>query len=174
MANRPRGVSGGSGDPGAAVLKVWTYNMRVAQAARTVDHRHLQRVTYAQKRGAAVEAKNTCTKIIKLAEARIGRELKAGRERGEIATQRERTGKAVLEKHQDGKPTLADIGISYDQSVDYQILGEAPETVIVETVDHAADERLVQVDAALGPQAKARNVLIPIMTNVGLASKTGS
>src|SRR4051812_41030759 len=82
-------------------------------------------------RDLAVEAKNTCTRIVKLAEAGIGRELKAARERGGIA-RRHSGRKAAVKGSQElvGDPhqlipTLRDLGISRDQSVDYQILASA-------------------------------------------------
>lgn len=97
---------------------------------------------YARKKDAALHAQNRCTQVVALCERRIGKELIEGKERGEIAGQKDawRWRKDQIGDSNLVKPTLADLGLTANQSSDYQALARAPEKLIHETVVKANAE----------------------------------
>jgi hypothetical protein len=94
---------------------------------------------YARKMKAAVEAKNECELVVLLAEARIGAELKAAQERGEVATQE--SGRPVSARASGTSPaTLPEIGISSQRASDMKRLAEKGEAAIRDEVKQATSE----------------------------------
>lgn len=78
---------------------------------------------YAAKHKLAQEAQDACTKIVVMAERRIGQELIAAQQRGELARADGSTHHRRAEGLQDAKPfvpTLADIGVSYRQAHEFR------------------------------------------------------
>ena len=96
---------------------------------------------YTRKMKAAIEAQNQCQLVVLLAEARIGAELKAAQERGEIATRAD--GPAVRDHVQgsDKITTLPEIGIPRQRASEMKKLAEAGEAAIREEVSRANEER---------------------------------
>jgi hypothetical protein len=96
---------------------------------------------YARKMKAAVEAKNECELVVMLAEARIGAELKAAQERGEVATRGDslRVGPEVPERN-IGKATLPEIGLTRKQAMEAKRLAAAGEPAIRAEVRRATEE----------------------------------
>lgn len=100
---------------------------------------------YTRKMKAAVEAQNRCELVVLLAEARIGAELKAAQERGEVAA---RGNPPAGNQHQRdvrspdiAPPTLSEIGIPRQRAAEMKKLAEAGETRIRDEVARASDER---------------------------------
>lgn len=92
---------------------------------------------YATKLKAALEAQNQCQLVVLLAEARIGVELKAAQERGEVATQGDRSnvrGADIL------TVTLPEIGIPRQRASEMKKLAEAGPERIREEVQRATEE----------------------------------
>ncbi|MBI0432212.1 hypothetical protein, partial [Roseomonas sp. KE0001] len=89
--------------------------------------------TYARKMKAAVAAKNECELVVLLAEARIGAELRAAQERGEVATQN-RAGANIPNgvRSSDTVPsTLPEIGIPRQRAFEMKRLAEAVEAFLL-------------------------------------------
>ncbi|WP_291295850.1 hypothetical protein [Elioraea sp.] len=95
---------------------------------------------YTRKMKAAVEAQNQCQLVVLLAEARIGAELKAAQERGEVATQQ--AGRPVSVRAADTSPaTLPDIGIPRQRAAEMKKLAAMGEPRIRAEVAAATRER---------------------------------
>jgi hypothetical protein len=96
---------------------------------------------YTRKMKAAVEAQNQCQLVVLLAEARIGAELKAAQERGEVARAGDnlRAGPEVPREN-FGKATLPEIGISRKQAMNAKRLATAGEARIRDEVATATRE----------------------------------
>jgi hypothetical protein len=93
---------------------------------------------YTRKMKAAVEAQNQCQLVVLLAEARIGAELKAAQERGEVATQER---KASTVSAGNGAPAShAEIGITRKQAMNAKRLAAAGEARIRDEVTAATRE----------------------------------
>ena len=74
---------------------------------------------------AAVAAKNECELVVLLAEARIGAELKAAQERGEVATRDDNLRRGAEVRSSDiGKATLPEIGIPRQRAAEMKKLAE--------------------------------------------------
>lgn len=96
---------------------------------------------YTRKMKAAVEAQNRCELVVLLAEARIGAELKAAQERGEVA--KKEAGRPVSVRGPDtsSPATLTEIGIPRQRAAEMKKLAAAGETRIRDEVARASDER---------------------------------
>lgn len=96
---------------------------------------------YTRKMKAAVEAQNRCELVVLLAEARIGAELKAAQERGEV----ERAGgdrrSTNVRGSDNGPAKLPEIGIPRQRAAEMKKLAEAGEERIRDEVARASDER---------------------------------
>lgn len=68
---------------------------------------------------------NQCQLVVLLAEARIGAELVAAQERGEIAARNEPVSQYVQGPNILRKPTLPDIGIPRQRAAEYKALADA-------------------------------------------------
>ncbi len=93
---------------------------------------------YTRKMKAAIEAQNQCQLVVLLAEARIGAELKAAQERGEVATQGDRSN---VRAPDISTVTLPEIGIPRQRASEMKKLAEAGEAAIREEVQRANEER---------------------------------
>lgn len=103
--------------------------------------------TYARKLKAAMAAQNQCSLVVLLAEARIGRELQAAQERGEL----QRPGgdrKSINVRDADNDPTLDDIGITRQRAAEYKALGRKTDEVIRQAtaVATATEKRITRSD----------------------------
>ena len=74
---------------------------------------------------AAVEAKNECELVVLLAEARIGAELKAAQERGEVAKQNQPVSQYVQGADIPRPATLPELGIPRQRAKDMKDLAAA-------------------------------------------------
>ena len=103
-------------------------------SAEVLEARELADIAYhvAQLRNAAIEVHADCVLLIAEAERRIGGELIAGKDRGELAPgHRPKKG---------WKPTtLSDLGITKDQSAGWQDVARTPEPVIKEAIQADVD-----------------------------------
>jgi hypothetical protein len=88
---------------------------------------------YAKRRGAAVEAQNGCARVVFLAERQIGAELAKGQKVGEIA-------KGGRPSKRSKAATVSQVGLTKDQSSEYQQLAQAPAVVIDKAVASANAE----------------------------------
>lgn len=103
---------------------------KLAQAAELV----------AKVTGAANEVRADCTRIIALAELRLGRELKQGRERGEVA-KRGGDRRSIKPRSAGVDPaTLDELGISSQRAAEFQTLAKAGEEVVEKAVAEALAE----------------------------------
>jgi hypothetical protein len=94
---------------------------------------------YTRKMKAALEAQNQCQLVVLLAEARIGAELKAAQQRGEVATQE--AGRPVSVRASDTSPaTLPDLGIPRQRASEMKKLAEAGPERIQHEVQRATAE----------------------------------
>lgn len=94
---------------------------------------------YTRKMKAALEAQNAVHLVVLLAEAKIGAELKAAQERGEVATQER---KASTVPAGNGAPaSAAEIGLTRKQTMNAKALAAAGEARIREEVANATAER---------------------------------
>lgn len=94
--------------------------------------------TYTRKYRAAVEAQNQCQLVVLLAEARIGAELKAAQERGEVGSQGRRSD--IVRASDEVKPTIPEIGIPRQRASEMKKLAEAGDNAIREEVAKATKE----------------------------------
>jgi phage N-6-adenine-methyltransferase len=128
------------------------------QEARTIEE--VRRVgdlasafaAYTRKIKAALEAQNTTQKIVLLAEARIGAELKAAQERGEVA----RPGDNPNTRTSGNQPTtLSDLGITSQRASEMRRLADVGPAAIEEAAQAANDagERLTR-DAVFNHRAQ--------------------
>lgn len=78
--------------------------------------------TYARKLKAAVHAENQCKLVVWLAEERIGRELRAAQDRGEVA---ERGANQHVRASDTQPATLPEIGIPRQRAADMKALAKA-------------------------------------------------
>jgi hypothetical protein len=95
---------------------------------------------YARKYRAAVDAQNHCQLVVLLAEARIGAELKARQERGEV----ERPGgdrKTNVRSADNDPATLPDLGIHRQRAADMKRLADKGEPAIRAHVKSATSTR---------------------------------
>lgn len=98
---------------------------------------------YARKHKMAQEAQDAVTKIVVLAERRIGQELIAAQQRGELARPDGSTHHRPKEGLAEAKPfpaTLSEIGITYRQAHDFRHMADLDDED-VETVVEVARER---------------------------------
>ncbi len=94
---------------------------------------------YTRKLDASTEAQIACTRVTLLAKAKIGSELQAAQERGEIATQQ--VGRPISVRASDTySATLSEIGIPRQRAAEYKALAEAGEAAIREEVIEAKAE----------------------------------
>jgi phage N-6-adenine-methyltransferase len=130
------------------------------QEARTIEE--VRRVgdlasafaAYTRKIKAALEAQNTTQKVVLLAEARIGAELKAAQERGEVARKNEPVSQYV--RTSDILPaTLSDLGITRQRAHEMKRLADVGPAAIEEAAQAAneAGERLTR-DAVFNHRAQ--------------------
>jgi hypothetical protein len=85
----------------------------------------------AKLRHAALDTYVACVLLISAAERRIGDEIIAGKERGELAPgHRPKKGSEAA--------TLSDLGLTKDQSADYQAVARTPEKVIKDALQAEA------------------------------------
>jgi hypothetical protein len=112
--------------------------------ARTIEE--VQRIgaiaeamaAYARKLRAAMTAQNAAEKVVLLAEQRIGAELKAAQERGEVATQAK--GGANIPhgvRGADTVATLPDLGLSRQRAAEAKALAALGENAITEAAEAA-------------------------------------
>lgn len=139
---------------------------------------------YTRKMKAAVEAQNHCQLVVLLAEARIGAELKAAQERGEVAQRGGDRGN----QHTGGKvrnsdnATLSDIGIPRQRAAEMKKLAEAGEDAIREEVKRATDECrrpsrekiIFGTPAYLQQPAEMVQFALWLRTGAGLVAKLGA
>jgi phage N-6-adenine-methyltransferase len=128
------------------------------QEARTIEE--VRRVgdlasafaAYTRKIKAALEAQNTTQKIVLLAEARIGAELKAAQERGEVRNHGQR---AVPRTSGNSPVAFSDLGISSQRASEMRRLAEVGPAAIEEAAQAAneAGERLTR-DAVFNHRAQ--------------------
>lgn len=103
---------------------------------------------YTRKMKAAVEAQNQCQLVVLLAEARIGAELKAAQERGEVARH---GGERTKVRDADLAPaTLAELGLPKQRAAEMKNLAAAGEGRIRDEVAAATRE---------GRKPSKRNIL---------------
>ena len=100
-------------------------------------------VTYTRKWRAAAEAQNACRMVVLIAEAKIGAELKAAQDRGQVATQK--AGRPISVRRADtSATTLSKIGITRQRASDFKKLAKAGPGVIQAEVQKAnAEHRVV-------------------------------
>lgn len=92
---------------------------------------------YTRKMKAALHAQNECHLVVMLAEARIGHELKAAQERGEVAAK----GANQHVRDPDTLPaTLPEIGIPRQRAAEFRKMAEAGPERIREEVKAATEE----------------------------------
>jgi hypothetical protein len=136
---------------------------------------------YTRKMKAAVEAQNHCQLVVLLAEARIGAELKAAQERGEI----ERRGgdrKTNVRTSDNDPATLSDIGIPRQRAAEMKKLAEAGEDAIREEVKRANDEGrrpsrekiIFGTPAYLQQPAEMVQFALWLRTGAGLVARLGA
>jgi hypothetical protein len=113
--------------------------------ARTIEE--VQRIgaiaeamaAYARKLRAAMQAQNAAEKVVLLAEQRIGAELKAAQERGEVATRAD--GTAIRDHVPDGNKvapaTLPDLGLTRKRAAEAKALAALGENAITEATEEA-------------------------------------
>jgi len=105
--------------------------------------------TYARKLKCAVEARAMTQLVVLLAEARIGAELQAAQERGEVA--RHGGDRSKFQSPEVALPTSSDIGIPAQRAAEFKKLADAGEVAIRDEVASAivenrrpSRERIVQ------------------------------
>jgi hypothetical protein len=114
---------------------------------------------YAKKLKAAMEAQNACQLVVLLAEHRIGAELKAAQERGEVATRTDNLKQGSEVRGADiGKATLSDLGIPRQRAAEYKQLAAAGEEAIKQEVATAtAEDRPVSKKAIVSKREIREN-----------------
>ena len=130
---------------------------RIAQQASSAEALEV----FARKLNAARTARNACSELVILAEQRIGRELKAAQERGELATRAD--GTTIRDHVPQGNKvvpaTIAEIGLSRKQAMHAKRLADVPEAAIKAEIAAAnAEDRpasRARILAAAPPPAPA-------------------
>lgn len=103
---------------------------------------------YTQKRGAAIEAQNGCQKLVLLCERRIGQELvKLG-----MGSGINRTSQSPVLK----TPTLKELGLTSDQSSEFQRLARTP-TKVLDEQEKIANEESRRLSRAAVKRAGAKS-----------------
>jgi hypothetical protein len=120
---------------------------------------------YTRKIKAALEAQNATNLVVALAEARIGAELKAAQERGEVA--RHGGDRSKVQGPDLGPPTLSDLGVPKQRASEYRKLADLG----------AANIREVVAEATAAEVPVSRSLMIAasdaVSTHVTEAKATG-
>jgi hypothetical protein len=108
----------------------------------------------AKLRNAAIDVHADCVLLITAAERRIGDEIIAGKERGEIASEGRPTKPSTASR-------VSDLGLTYDQSAKYQDLARTPEEVINSAVQAEVDAGRAPTKATADKAVKAHKAKAP-------------
>ena len=129
---------------GCSILEICAKAQQHLSDASTLDevlgirNRAEAFVTYTRKWRSAYEAQNACRLLVALAERKIGAELKAGQESGQVATRSHHPGSV---RGEDTAPvTLAEIGITRQQASNFRSMAEFGDAAIRESVAKATAE----------------------------------
>jgi hypothetical protein len=109
---------------------------RDLETVREIKDRAEALRVYCRKHDGLLEAHNRLAGIIALCERRIGQELRAAPKN----TGARGIGTSAVEKDDRTPPTLAEIGISKDQSAAYQDMAAVEENVILDAIAEAGAE----------------------------------
>jgi hypothetical protein len=117
---------------------------RDIEAVQAVRERAELMRMYAKQRELGAQALNRCTKVVALAEKKIGEEVEKGRAEGTILKARQNRSRNPTppggDAHQVKPASLAEIGLTKQQNRDFGEMAKVPAEVIHQVVDAATAE----------------------------------